>query len=47
MIKTKILRGAGNVDRMEGRNALKILTGRPAKKCLYQGLGAEWWAILE
>ena len=35
MIKARRLRWAGNVDRMEeGRNAFKILTGKPAGKRL-------------
>ena len=47
MIKSRRLRLAGHVARMEeSRSIFKILTGKPKERDLY-GLGLDWRIILE
>ena len=48
VIKSRRLRWVGHVARMEeGRNALKILTGRPEVKIPLENLGVDWKTILK
>ena len=47
MIKSRILRWAGHIARMEGRSAFKILTGKPTGKRRLGRLRRRWERILE